>query len=139
MDAKYDVFLGGPYDEYSVAWRLSVMKSLEELSMTFCNPRFDETSFVKNCKVLLYVIGKKQRGISECCEAAHSIGAGEKTVLVIEPYVETLDNISESQEVNLARSRLREIANEHGVIVFDYACDNKNLINMLKHHRIHHP
>ena len=52
-------------------------------------------------------------------EASYYIGRGRKVALVLQPYPETIETLEESKDLNRGRAYLREMAEEHGVSVYD--------------------
>ena len=100
------------------------IKLIEDQNMSFYNGSVQQDS----SKIILFVIERNKRATSTCCEAAFHIGKQlnasynifqPKIVLSIEPYPETKETLNESQELNLMRSKLRDLALKHGVPVFD--------------------
>ena len=100
------------------------IKLIEDQNMSFYN----ESNQRDSSKIILFVIERNKRATSTCCEAAFHIGKQlntsynifqPKIVLSIEPYPETKETLNESQELNLMRSKLRDLALKHGVPVFD--------------------
>ena len=58
------------------------------------------------------VLGRETRAVASCAEAAYYIGAGRSVVLVLQPYLETEENMDESMDMNRGRAYPREMAKE---------------------------
>eukprot|EP00047_Mylnosiga_fluctuans_P013205 m.30075 g.30075 ORF g.30075 m.30075 type:complete len:182 (-) comp4743_c0_seq2:103-648(-) len=86
-----DIFLGGSCGAES--WRVPAITQLSAHNVTFFNPeRADwhtglialETAAKQQCRVLLYVIDGKSRGVGSMVEVACFVGEGRPVVLFLE-------------------------------------------------------
>jgi hypothetical protein len=135
-----DVFLGGACNP--TTWRKdTAIPLLDALGKTYYNPQVDEwhdglmaeeLHHKNTCSVLLFVIDRNTRGVASIAEAAYYIGAGRDVILVLQPYPETVETLNESKDLNRGRAYLREMAESHGVCIFDTVQDAIHGSHLLK-------
>eukprot|EP00466_Bigelowiella_natans_P008501 jgi/Bigna1/75509/fgenesh1_pg.35_\ len=127
------VFLGGSCNP--TTWRKDVViPMLTEANISFYNPQVDEWSAdlieveakaKAGARILFFVIDKKTRATSSVLESVEYICSGRVVVLVIEMIPEG-SKIDEKQivgrelkDLNRGRAYLKNVADRHGVPVFE--------------------
>jgi hypothetical protein len=131
---KPQVFLGGSCNP--TTWRVNIaIPLLEKAGITYYNPQLDywlpelvevEAQAKCDAEVILMIIDDETRAVASMIEAAENIGENPwKVVLVIKEIGnnqvvkdQTITG-NELQELNRARTYLRDIAQRHGVRVYD--------------------